>query len=145
MTYKISDTRRNFISVCSVIDWSFFVLTTGQETWAIQQHRHSLLQETLIEILPFTLTHGSLHSSVDIATRYRATFWRSNPSGSEIFHVVQTGSDVHSALCAMDTVSFPEIKRPERGTNNLPPFRAEVVTGLELHLHLCPVLAETCL
>jgi len=45
---------------------------------------------------------------------------------------VQTGPGAHSASYTMGTVSFPGVKRPERGVDHPPPPSAEVKERGEL-------------
>ena len=49
-------------------------------------------------------------SSVGIATDYGLDGPGSNPSGDEIFPLVQTGPEAHPASCKMGTGSFPGVK-----------------------------------
>ena len=48
---------------------------------------------------------------------------------------VKTGPGSHLASYKMDTVSFPWVKRPERGTNDPPPSSAEIKERVELYLY----------
>ena len=52
--------------------------------------------------------------------------------GSRYSLPVQTGPEVHPAYCAMDTGSFPGVKRPGRGLHHAPPSSAkgkEIITS----------------
>ena len=48
---------------------------------------------------------------------------------------VQTGPGAHPASCTMITVSYPGVKRPERGVDQPPPSTAEVKETVELYLY----------
>jgi hypothetical protein len=47
----------------------------------------------------------------------------------------QTGPGVHPASCTMGIGSFPVVKRPGRGVDNLPPPSAEVKESVELYFY----------
>jgi len=48
---------------------------------------------------------------------------------------VRTGSELHPASYTRDTVSFPGIKRPERGVDHPPSSSAEVKEKVELYVY----------
>jgi hypothetical protein len=63
------------------------------------------------------------------------TVRRSNPGGGEIFRTRQDWPwGPPRLLCNSYRVSFPEVKRPERGANHPPPSSAEVKERVELCL-----------
>ena len=74
-------------------------------------------------ILPVFWNSGTLDSTVGIATRYSLDGPRSNPGGSEIFHVVKTGPLAHPVFCKIGIDAFPWIKRMVRGADQLSPFQ----------------------
>ena len=55
------------------------------------------------------------------------------PVAGIISSPVQIGPGVHPASYRMSTVSFPELKRPGRGIDHLPPSSAEVKEGVKLY------------
>ena len=57
------------------------------------------------------------------------------PIGVRFSTLLQTGPGAHPASYAMDTESFPEVKRPGRGVNNPSPSTAEVKERVELYLY----------
>jgi hypothetical protein len=65
---------------------------------------------------------------VSIATRYGLDGPRIESRwGSRFSAPVQTGPGAHPSSYAVDTGSFPGIKRPGRGVNHPPPYSAEVL------------------
>ena len=61
---------------------------------------------------------------------------------------VQTGPGAHPASYTMGTVSFPEIKRPGRDIDHLPPSSAEVKERVQLYHYSpsvpsCPILEQS--
>ena len=48
---------------------------------------------------------------------------------------VQSGPGAHPTSYIMRTVSYPEVKRPERGVDQSPPSNAEVKERVELHFY----------
>jgi hypothetical protein len=53
----------------------------------------------------------------------------SDPGAARFFVLVQTGPGAHPASCTMGTGYFPDVKRPGRGADHLPPTSAEVENG----------------
>ena len=77
-------------------------------------------------------------SSVGIATHYGldGPGIESQCRGGARFSVpVQTGRKSHPTSYIMGAGSFPGVKRPGRGVDNPPPYRAEVKERVELHLY----------
>ena len=78
---------------------------------------------------------GGRDSSVGIATRYRLdgpgieSRWEAKFSAH-----VQTGTGAHPASYTMGTGSFQGVKRPERGVDHPPTFKAEVEERVELYI-----------
>jgi len=50
-------------------------------------------------------------------------------------HPVQTGPGTHPASCAMGTVSFLYVKRPERGVDHPSPSSAEFKENVETYIY----------
>ena len=75
-------------------------------------------------------------SSVGIATRHVLdgpgieSRW-----GAKFSAPVQTDLGAYPASYAMDTGSFPGVKRPERGVDYPPPSRAQVKEIVDLYLY----------
>ena len=113
--------------------------------------RRRTLTSISVKINNFTFTFYDVgrDNSVGIATRYVLdgpgieSRW-----GARFSAPVQTGPGAHPASYTRGTGSFPEVKRPGRGVDHLPPYSAEVKERIELHLYSpsgpsCPVLGWT--
>jgi hypothetical protein len=51
------------------------------------------------------------------------------PSGGDILHAVQTGTEAHRASCTMGTGSLPEVERPRHDAVHLFPYSAGLQMG----------------
>ena len=69
----------------------------------------------------------------------------SNPGAGEIFSAVHTSPEANSTSRTMDIESFQGVKRPERGAYHPSASSADLLKGLELHLHhpVCAYLGIT--
>ena len=77
------------------------------------------------------------HSSIGIATRYGPDSLEIESRwGDKFSATVHNFPGAHPASCTMGTGSFPGVKRPGRGVDYPPPYRAEVKERVELYLHL---------
>jgi len=72
---------------------------------------------------------------VGIATRYGLDGTGIESRWGEIFAPVRTGPGAHPASYIKGTRSFPGVKRPERGVDNLPQSSVEVKERVELYLY----------
>ena len=57
---------------------------------------------------------------------------------------LQTGPEAHPVPCTVGTGSFLGEKQLGHGADHSPLSSAEIVNGLELHLHLVSVPAQAC-
>ena len=86
-------------------------------------------------LLLLLLYIGGRDSSVGIATRYMLdgpgieSRWEARFSKP-----VQTGPGFHLASYTMGTGLFPEVKQPERGVDQPPPYSAEVEGRVKLYI-----------
>jgi len=78
---------------------------------------YTIFRETTSLFLCYTF-YGSRHNSVCIETRY----WSGDriPVEAKISAPVQIGPGAHPFSYTMDTWSFSEVKRPERGVDHPP-------------------------
>ena len=75
-------------------------------------------------------------SSVGIAIRYvldgrgMKSWW-----GARYSAPLQTSPGAHPAFCTIGTGSFPGLKLPGRGVDNLPPYSTEIKERVQLYIY----------